>query len=97
LPQTILNGLQIPKPIMNAAFAELIINVSLSLILVKYFGISGIAFATFIAYLFEKIYLAISVKRRLNISLKDYTPVKIYIIYSCLIFVIFIFAEKFLS
>jgi O-antigen/teichoic acid export membrane protein len=97
LPQTILNGLQISKPIMNAAFAELIVNVSLSLILVNYFGISGIAFATFIAYLFEKIYLSILVKRRLNISLKEYTPLKIYVIYSSLIFVIFIFAEKFLS
>lgn len=93
LPQTILNGLQITKPIMSAAFLELIINVSLSLILVQYFGIAGIAFATFVAYLFEKIYLSVEVKRRLNIRLSEYIPVNVYIFYSISILVIFIFAE----
>ncbi|TNF41825.1 MAG: hypothetical protein EP310_06765 [Bacteroidetes bacterium] len=93
LPQTILNGLQITKPIMNAAFLELIINVSLSLILVRFFGIAGIAFATFVAYLFEKIYLSAVVKTRLNVSLSEYLPVKIYSIYSATILVIFVFAE----
>ena len=95
LPQTLLNGLQISKPIMNAALLELILNVSLSLILVRFFGISGIAFATFIAYLFEKIYLSVVVKRRLNVSISDYIPTGIYSSYSALILVIFIFAEYF--
>ena len=93
LPQTLLNGLQISKPIMNAAFAELVVNVSLSLILVKYFGIAGIAFATFIAYLFEKIYLSVIVKKKLNVGLSEYIPIKIYTIYSVAILVVFIFAE----
>ena len=93
LPQTILNGLQISKPIMNAALFELIINVALSLILVRFFGISGIAFATFVAYLFEKIYLSVVVKKKLNVSLSEYIPVKIYSVYSISIIVIFIFAE----
>jgi len=93
LPQTLLNGLQISKPIMNAALLELIVNVSLSIILVRYFGIAGIAFATFIAYLFEKIYLSVVVKKRLKVSLSDYIPVKIYTIYSVAILVVFIFAE----
>ena len=95
LPQTLLNGLQISKPIMNAALLELILNVSLSLILVRFFGISGIAFATFIAYFFEKIYLSVVVKRRLNVSISDYIPTGIYSSYSALILVIFIFAEYF--
>lgn len=93
LPQTILNGLQISKPIMNAALLELILNVSLSLILVRFFGIAGIAFATFIAYLFEKIYLSVVVKKKLNVSLSEYIPVKIYTIYSAAILVVFVFAE----
>jgi O-antigen/teichoic acid export membrane protein len=93
LPQTLLNGLQISKPIMNAALLELIVNVSLSLILVQFFGISGIAFATFIAYLFEKIYLSAVVKKKLNVSLSAYIPIKIYAIYSFVILVVFIFAE----
>lgn len=93
LPQTILNGLLITKPIMFAAFLELSINVSLSLILVQYFGIAGIAFATFVAYLFEKMYLSVVVKKKLNISLSEYIPVIIYSVYSISILVIFVFAE----
>ena len=93
LPQTILNGLQISKPIMIAALLELTINVVLSFVLVRFFGIAGIAFATFIAYLFEKIYLSVEVKRRLNVRLSDYIPVNVYVVYSISILVIFIFAE----
>ena len=93
LPQTILNGLKLTKPIMYAAFFELIVNVALSLILVSYFGIAGIAIATFIAYLFEKIYLVFIVKTKLNIAVSDYIPVNIYTLYSVGIIVIFIFAE----
>jgi O-antigen/teichoic acid export membrane protein len=93
LPQTILNGLQITKPIMYAAFLELVINVSLSLILVQFFGIAGIAFATFVAYLFEKIYLSAVVQKSLDVSLSAYLPVKIYSIYSAAILVIFVLVE----
>lgn len=95
LPQTILNGLQITKPIMVAALLELTLNVVLSFILVQFFGIAGIAFATFIAYLFEKIYLSVEVKRRLNVRLSDYIPVNFYLFYSVAILVVFIFAEYF--
>jgi len=93
LPQTLLNGLKITKPIMNAALFELILNVSLSLILVQFYGIFGIAFATFIAYLIEKIYLVLIVKQRLNVSLKSYLPVNFYLIYSIGITFIFIIVE----
>jgi O-antigen/teichoic acid export membrane protein len=93
LPQTLLNGLQISKPIMNAALLELILNVALSFILVRFFGIAGIAFATFVAFLFEKMYLSIVVKRKLNVGISEYIPVKIYSIYSVSIIVIFVFAE----
>lgn len=93
MPQTILNGLKHTGEIMRASFFELILNVSLSLLFVQYWGIAGIAFATFAAYLFEKIYLIISVKRKLNISLADYHPVRYFVIYSLSILVIFIFAE----
>jgi O-antigen/teichoic acid export membrane protein len=93
LPQTILNGLRNTRPIMHAAFFELIINVVLSLVFVRYFGIAGIAAATFIAYLFEKIYLATAVKSKLKIALSTYVPVNKYAIYSVGIIVIFIFVE----
>lgn len=93
MPQTILNGLKIGTPIMTASFFELVSNVALSLVFVRFWGLPGIAFATFIAYLFEKIILSAVVKRRLKISLNDYLPAGIYVVYSIGIVVIFIFAE----
>jgi hypothetical protein len=64
---------------------------------VQFFGIAGIAFATFVAYLFEKIYLSVvEVSRRLDIRLSEYIPVNVYIFYSISILekhLIFIFAE----
>ena len=92
-PQTILNGLKISKPIMLASLFELIVNVTFSLVFVQFWGIAGIAMATFIAYLFEKIYLAAEVKQRLSIPLSAYLPKRIFLIYSAGIVVIFIFAE----
>ena len=93
MPQTILNGLKIGTPIMGASFFELIVNVALSLIFVQFWGLPGVAFATVIAYLFEKIILSIVVKQRLNISLSDYLPTGLFYLYSAGIVVIFIFAE----
>lgn len=93
LPQTILNGLKHSKEIMQAAFLELILNISLSLILVQYFGIAGIACATFFAYLFEKIFLVVTVRKKLTIQLSAYLPVKYYLVYSIGILLIFTFAE----
>ena len=96
LPQTILNGLKITRPIMTAALFELVVNVSASLLLVKYFGIAGVAFGTFIAYLFEKIYLAVSVRKKLNISISEYIPVKPFLLYSMAIGIVFVLTELFL-
>ncbi len=97
LPQTILNGLRITRPIMTAALFELIVNVSLSLLFVRYFGIAGVALGTFIAYLFEKFYLAVSVHKKLNISIYEYIPVKPFLLYSIALSVIFILTELFLK
>lgn len=93
MPQTILNGLKHTGEIMRASFFELILNVTLSLLFVQYFGIAGIAFATFIAYFFEKVYLIFTLKRKLSVPLSDYLPVRYFMMYSVGILVIFIFAE----
>lgn len=93
MPQTILNGLRITTPILSASFLELIVNVTLSLILINHFGIAGIAYATVVAYVLEKIFLMIIVKTNLKIMISKYLPTKIYSIYSFVVVVIFIFAE----
>jgi O-antigen/teichoic acid export membrane protein len=93
MPQTVLNGLRHSGEIMIASFFELLVNVSLSLLFVRFWGIAGIAFATFLAYLFEKIFLSVVLWRKLKIRLTDYHPVRYFILYSVVIAVIFIFAE----
>ncbi len=95
MPQTILNGLRISKPIMYASFFELVLNVFLSLLFVQFWGIAGIAFATFLAYLFEKIYLSIVVRRELKIAVSEYLPVKYFVFWSVVTLVLFTFAEYF--
>jgi len=93
LPQTILNGLKISKPIMAASFFEMVINVGLSLFMVQLLGLPGIAFATFIAYLIEKIYLVFVVKQKLKIPISAYIPVRTYLFYTTGILIIFATVE----
>lgn len=93
LPQTILNGLKITRPIVQSASIELLCNVLLSFIFVRFWGIAGVAMATVFAYLLEKIILAVVVKKRLNIRLSAYLPLRNFLIYSFCTLVIFIFVE----
>jgi O-antigen/teichoic acid export membrane protein len=97
LPQTILNGLKMTRPIMTAAFFELIINVGTSLLLVRYLGIAGVAYGTLIAYVFEKVYLAVSVHKKLNISIYEYISIKLFLFYSIALGVVFILTELLLK
>jgi O-antigen/teichoic acid export membrane protein len=97
LPQTILNGMKITNPIMIAALLELTVNVSLSLIFVRFWGIAGVAIATFIAYLFEKVYLSAVTYKKLKISPADYIPIKPFLIYSVLTLAVFAITEGYLK
>lgn len=92
-PQTLIMAKKINRIIVRASLFEIIINVSLSILFAKLFGIIGVAYATFVAYLFEKIYLAINCKQKLQIKLSEYTPLKIYFIGSSLLIVIFVLVE----
>lgn len=93
MPQTILNGLMHTRHIFLASALELLVNVLLSLLFVQVWGIAGIAFATFFAYLFEKIYLVTVVKKKLHIPLSEYHPVRNYTYYCFGVIAFFIFAE----
>ncbi len=90
MPQTILTGLKYTRTIMYASFFELVINISLSLFLVGIFGIVGVAYATVLAYLSEKVYLIIILRRKLNIRISEYHPVRYYIFYSIIVVFVFI-------
>ncbi len=78
------------KILMYVSFIELILNVGLSLILMRFYGIAGIAFATFIAFLISKIYLAFYTQRVLGLRLKDYLDLKVYLFFTTLLYLSFV-------
>ncbi len=88
-PQTILNGLGKNKFLVVSALFETILNVTLSLILMQYYGMLGIAFATVIAHLFDKLLLIFYLKYKLKIAPEKYIVVSQYIFYSGLLVIIF--------
>ena len=72
-PQTILIAFGKTKMVLLISVLETILNIILSVIFVQYFGLIGIAFGTFLAYLFEKTTLAIYLSYQHGISFSKYT------------------------
>lgn len=89
-PQTILIGLQKTKAIMWASFFEIILNVSLSLWFLQYWGIAGVAWGTVCAYIFEKAFLIIHVHKNGGFHVNEYLNVRQHVLYS-----LFLLAEYF--
>lgn len=81
-PQTVTMGLQRNGIALLASIVEMILNIALSLLLLIPFGIEGVAMATVIVYLLEKVFLAYYNQIKLEIPFKEYTPVKPFILYS---------------
>lgn len=94
-PQTILIGLKKTKIILLAAFVEIVVNVSLSILFVYYFGIIGVAFATIVAYFIEKLFLIIYLQSK-SISLKTYVPLGIYTLYSVVLLLVYVAVDFFI-
>ena len=88
-PHSILMALGKNNILIVVAIAEMLINVTLSIILVKMMGLIGIAFATVIAYWFEKFCLVIWVRRQLHIRWSEYMDVRLWAGYSLLTLFIF--------
>lgn len=91
-PQTILIGLKKTKIVMYASFVELVVNVILSFVFIRFWGIEGVAFATFIAFATQKVIWLVYIKSVLKISPKKYVPITELAIYSTLTLVTFYFA-----
>lgn len=89
-PQTILIGMQKTQLIFGSAFLELLINVSLSIILIQWFGLIGVAFATVIASISEKFILAYFVRKSLGIKVASYVEMRWYLGYVIALLVIFV-------
>lgn len=90
-PQTIIIGLKHTKVIMLASLIEIIVNISLCLILINYYGIIGVAFATFFGFVAERIFLTSYCWIYLKIKPNEYISLPLYFAYSIVTIIVFIF------
>ncbi|MCF8461963.1 MAG: polysaccharide biosynthesis C-terminal domain-containing protein [Flavobacteriales bacterium] len=84
-PQTLLIGLKKAKTIMLVAGLELAVNFGLSILFVHQFGLVGIAFATVIASVLDKLVLMFWLKSSEGVSPTSYWPWKWHLGYSVVI------------
>jgi len=92
LPQVIIYAQQHNFVLVWSAIIEVIINLGLSLYLVQTYGLEGIAFATVIAYLVNKIILITYVYVKFKIPLTHYLNLKKYFLYNIILTVSFLLA-----
>ncbi|MCK5821071.1 MAG: polysaccharide biosynthesis C-terminal domain-containing protein [Bacteroidales bacterium] len=92
-PQTLLIAFKKTNFLMIASALELVMNIGLSLIFIQFMGIKGVAYATLVAYLFERIVLIVYVKLILGFPVSQYTNLRKHIIWTGVIVLAFIFTE----
>lgn len=93
-PQTIIVGRKRTHITMIAAIIELVLNIPLSLLMIKWgYNIVGVALATFIVYTVTKIYLAGYVWVKMKINPTEYIPMKIYFLYCILLTILFVLID----
>ncbi len=95
-PQTILIGKQQTGIILWISIVELLINILLSILFIQYFGLAGVAFATVIACLFDKVALAVYLKSKFGIGIGQYLDVRLYGLYSLALIGAFIVSMTYL-
>ena len=89
LPQVFLYSRQHTSILVLSALFELLLNLCLSLWLLNLYGLAGIAIATVVAYLFNKLFLLVYIWKRLNIKIEEYLDWRRYLIYNGLLLVVF--------
>jgi O-antigen/teichoic acid export membrane protein len=92
-PQTILIGLKKNRVVMWVSLISIILNVVLSLLMIPHYGIVGVAVATVIIFIIEKLILIGYNYFKLGIKPSDYIPVGWYLFYSFLITLIFVLID----
>ena len=93
-PQTIVIGRKKTLITLFAAILEIIVNISLSLLMIKWgYKLVGVAVSTFVAYIVSNFFLVLYVWFKMKIKPSEYIPLKLFAIYSFLIGVLFILID----
>lgn len=95
-PQTILIAMERTRVLMWASGIELLLNILLSLLLVNWWGIKGVALATVIAYYVERLILIVYLRNKKGIPLKRYTRIKPHIIWTIILVISLLISEFFI-
>ncbi len=93
--RTILVGLKDNNVVLLISALELILNIALSFFFIQKWGLAGIAMATVIAYMAEKILIAWYLFRKYKIGLGQYTDLYWLSGYSLLLVLAFLWVEVF--
>ncbi len=92
-PQTIVIGRRKTRVTLIVAAVEIAVNVPLSLMLIKPYGVVGVALATFIVYFLEKAFLIYYVWKKMKIRPAEYIPVTRWLICSALLMLLFVLID----
>lgn len=95
LVQVVLFSKHANRILLYSGMIELVLNVGLSLWLLQYFGLSGIAGATVIAYFANKLLLFWFSKKNFGLRWTEILPVRNYIIWSLLLVLSFIISMQY--
>lgn len=75
------------KMLMWISGMELLINLGLSLLLLNWFGLAGIAWATVFAFALSKLFFILFIYKKYGIGINKYLDIRIYLIYSIALYV----------
>lgn len=92
-PETVLIGRKYTSVFIPVSLLEILVNISLSIFFANIWGLIGIAYATVVANLIERIALLIIVKSKYQTTLKEYIPVKWFAFYSLTFFLVYMVIE----
>ncbi len=86
-PQSILIAMDDHRALLGVSILELILNIGFSLYLIQHLGLIGVALGTVIAFIVEKIVLALVLHRRHNIRWSEYVPIRPMILYTVILMI----------
>lgn len=81
LPQVLLYAHNDTKALLRLSAVELVVNLVLSLLLLKVWGIYGIAVATVFAFLLNKVLTILYLNKQYALKVYQYLPVKSYLVW----------------
>ncbi len=90
-PHALVIALREEKVLVQISIIELLVNISLSILLVSMFGLVGVALATVIAFLSEKLMLIFFLHKKYQLGWGTYIPLRAWWLYSAATMICYFF------